>query len=67
MILDSEGLGFEDIVKTTIYLTDLNDFSKMNEVYAEMLEGNKPARSTVEVSGLPLNAKIEIDCVAFLK
>jgi 2-iminobutanoate/2-iminopropanoate deaminase len=52
------------LVKTTIYLTNLDDFSEVNRVYAECLGDVKPARSTVEVSRLPRNARVEIEAVA---
>ena len=62
-ILHAAGYSFENVVKTTVYLTDLNDFQKMNLIYSEFLTG-KPARSTVQVSLLPRNVKIEIDAIA---
>lgn len=63
-ILNAEGLGFEDIVKTTIFLTDLGDFGRVNEAYAAHFESDPPARSTVQVAALPKGAKIEIEAVA---
>jgi 2-iminobutanoate/2-iminopropanoate deaminase len=52
------------VVKTTVYLTSIGEFKDMNEVYAETFKGRTPARATVEVSRLPLGAKVEIECVA---
>lgn len=63
-VLNAANLGFEDIVKTTIFLTSMNDFKIVNEIYEQGLGSHKPARSTVQVSQLPLNAKIEIECIA---
>ncbi len=65
-ILEAAGSSLEKVVKTTVYLTDLHDFSKMNEVYARYFPGEKPARATVEVSRLPRNARIEMDAIATL-
>jgi 2-iminobutanoate/2-iminopropanoate deaminase len=63
-ILESQGLGFESLVKTTIFLTNVREFSKVNEIYGSYFSENPPARSTVEVSGLPRDAAIEIEGVA---
>lgn len=63
-ILSEAGMGFEHVVKTTIYCTDLNNFSRINEVYGSYFSGNYPARETVQVSKLPLNANVEISMVA---
>lgn len=63
-VLRSQGLGFEDVVKCTVFLTDLNDFPKMNEVYGQFFPKNFPARSAFKVAGLALNAKVEIECIA---
>src|SRR5438128_684685 len=63
-ILRSEGLSFENIVKTTIFLTDLADFQTVNEIYAGYFKQAPPARSTVQVSALPKGARIEIEVVA---
>ncbi|MCX8083120.1 MAG: RidA family protein [bacterium] len=65
VILKEAGCGIENIVKTTVYLKNINDFEKMNLVYASFFK-HKPARSTVEVSGLPKGALIEIDCIAII-
>jgi len=63
-ILEAQGLGFESLVKTTIFLTNMKEFSKVNETYGSYFSENQPARSTVEVSGLPRDAAIEIEAVA---
>jgi len=65
-VLESGGSSLNQVVKATVYLTDLSTFSKMNEVYAEYLGHIKPARSTVGVAALPLGASVEIDLVAVL-
>lgn len=63
-LLDQSGLGFEDVVKTTIFLKDMNDFPKVNEIYGSHFKGNFPARETVEVSRLPKDALVEISITA---
>lgn len=63
-VLEASGSSLESVVKTTIYLTDINDFSKVNEIYASYFSSGKPARSTVCVASLPKNAKIEIEAIA---
>ncbi len=64
VILDQEKLTFGHIVKTTVYLTSLDDFAGMNEVYSNYFNGDHPARTTVQVAGLPRGAKIELDAIA---
>lgn len=66
-ILNEAGLTYENVVKTTVYLTDLNDFGKMNEVYSRFFKNNPPARAAIQVSKLPKGAKIEIEAIASLK
>ena len=66
-VVESAGASMQHIVKTTVFLTDLNNFAAMNEVYAEFFPENSPARSTVEVSGLPKGAGIEIEAVAVIE
>jgi 2-iminobutanoate/2-iminopropanoate deaminase len=66
VMLESLNVKMEKIVKTTIYLTDLNDFNKVNEVYGLYFASEPPARSTVQVAALPKGAKVEIEAVAFL-
>ena len=63
-VLKAEGLTFENIVKTTIFLTDLGDFQTVNETYSSYFKQQPPARSTVQVSALPKGAKIEIEVIA---
>lgn len=63
-ILEAAGSSLDQVVKATVYLTDLNDFSEMNEVYARYFPGEKPARATVQVSRLPRDARIEMDVIA---
>jgi 2-iminobutanoate/2-iminopropanoate deaminase len=63
-ILQAGGLSLENVVKTTVYLFDLNHFSRMNQVYEKYFSKNKPARACVQVAALPKGAKIEIDAIA---
>jgi len=63
-LLNGAGLCISDIVKTTIFIKDMNDFSKVNSVYSEYFATEYPARSTVEVARLPKDALIEIECIA---
>ena len=63
-VVKQAGFEFEDIVKTTIYLTNMNDFTAVNSIYAKYFGVTKPARSTVAVAGLPRNVRIEIDAIA---
>jgi len=65
-ILDAAGYKFSDVVRTSVFLIDLEDFSTVNEVYATYIPSPAPARSTVQVSGLPKRARIEIDLIAAL-
>ena len=63
-VLAAAGMGFGDVVKTTVFLADLADFARMNEVYARRFPGAAPARSTVQVAALPRGARVEIEVVA---
>lgn len=63
-VLEAADLGLKNIVKTTIFLTDMGDFQAVNEVYSQHMGETKPARSTVAVAGLPRGAKVEIEVVA---
>ena len=66
-VVEAAGGESSNVVRTTIYLTDLNDFSKVNAIYAETFGGSaSPARACVEVSNLPKGGKIEVDCIAWL-
>jgi len=62
-LLNEAGLGPESVVKTTIYLTDLGHFAKVNDIYGRFFGASKPARATVEVAGLPKGAEIEIEWI----
>ena len=62
-ILDAAGATWNDVVKTTVYLHDMNDFPVVNDAYAKALGAARPARSTVQVSALPRNVLVEIDAV----
>ncbi|WP_297438534.1 RidA family protein, partial [uncultured Clostridium sp.] len=63
-ILEESGTCMDNVIKTTVFLTDLNDFTKMNDIYATYFIGEKPARSAIEISKLPKDAKIEIEAIA---
>ncbi len=63
-ILAAAGLTLKDVVKTTVFLADLADFQEMNRAYAEFFPGHPPARSTVQVGGLPRGVSIEIEAIA---
>jgi 2-iminobutanoate/2-iminopropanoate deaminase len=63
-VLAAAGCAFADVVKATIYVTDLAHFPRLNELYGEALAGHRPARSTVQVAALPKGALVEIDLVA---
>jgi len=66
-ILEASGAGMEDIVKTTIYLEDIDDFSAVNSVYSGFLRPPYPARATVGVKSLPKGVKVEIDAIAVME
>ena len=63
-ILMKDGLNLNHVIKTTVYLSDLGDFSKMNQVYEKFFADNRPARACVQVAALPKGAKVEIDAIA---
>jgi len=63
-ILEAAGCSWRHVVKTTVYLTDLADFAKMNSVYEKYLGETRPARSTIQAAALPRNAKVEIELIA---
>lgn len=65
-VLAAAGAGLENVVKTTVFLADMNDFAAMNAVYAEFFTENCPARSAVEVARLPKDVKVEIEAIAFI-
>ena len=62
-VLEAAGLGFENVVKTTVFMTDLQDFGTFNEIYAEYFPSDPPARSCVQVAALPKGALVECECV----
>lgn len=64
-ILKEAGYSFQDVVKTSIFLTDMNNFSVVNEVYGEYFTENAPSRETVAVKGLPKGVDVEISCIAW--
>lgn len=63
-VLEAAGTNMSKVVKTTVFLKTMDDFAKMNAIYAEVFGENPPARTTVAVAGLPKNALVEIECVA---
>ena len=65
-ILKEAGSDFANVLKTTIFLSDMNDFAMINKIYAEFFKEHKPARSTVTVKSLPKGALIEIECIAII-
>ena len=65
-VLETADSGLNYVIKTTVFLQDMGDFAKMNAVYAEFFPENAPARSTVQVAGLPKGGLVEIECIALL-
>jgi 2-iminobutanoate/2-iminopropanoate deaminase len=65
-VLEESGSSLQNVIKTTIFLDSMDDFVKVNEIYAEYFKDHKPARATVAVKTLPKNALVEIDAVAFI-
>jgi 2-iminobutanoate/2-iminopropanoate deaminase len=65
-VIEAAGSSFKYVVKTTVFLRDMNDFAKMNAIYAEYFGENPPARSTIAVAGLPKNGLVEIEAVALI-
>ena len=65
-VLEAAGATMADVIKTTVFLSDMNDFAAMNGVYATFFEGACPARSAVQVARLPKDAMVEIECIAAL-
>jgi len=63
-VITNAGCSWAEVAKTTIFLVDMADFAKVNEVYAKHIGGSRPARSTVAVAGLPRGVRVEIECVA---
>ena len=65
-VLEAAGTSLNNVVKTTVFLADMNDFAAMNEIYAEYFSENKPARATVQAARLPKDARVEIECIALV-
>ena len=63
-VLEAAGTGLDRVVKTTVFLADMNDFAAMNEVYGRYFSGDAPARATVEAARLPRDARVEIEAIA---
>ena len=63
-VLEKAGSGLNSVIKTTVFLQDMGDFATMNAVYAEFFHEDPPARSTIQVAGLPKGALVEIECIA---
>ena len=66
-VLETSGVSFAHVVKTTVFLADMNEFAAMNEIYAEYFSENEPARSTIQAAALPRGARVEIDCIAVVE
>ncbi len=66
-VLRAAGVSYDRVVKTTVYLADMGDFSEVNEVYAGYFSAPAPARATIQAAALPKNVRVEIDVVAYLK
>ena len=66
-VLSAAGASLQDVIKVTVFLNDMNDFAKVNEIYSAYFEDHKPARSAVEVSRLPKDVSIEIELIANIK
>lgn len=65
-VLEAAGSGLDQVIKTTIFIADMDDFAKINAIYESFFGSHKPARSTVAVKTLPKNALVEIDCIALV-
>lgn len=65
-VLEAAGASLESVVKTMVFLADMNDFAAMNEVYGRYFVTNKPARATVQAARLPRDARVEIECIALV-
>jgi len=66
-VLTAAGSSYAQVVKTTVYLRDMNDFAAMNEIYGTYFSAPAPARATIQAAALPRNVRVEIDAVAYLK
>ncbi len=67
IVLAQEGLSLKDVVKTTVYIKEMADFQGMNQVYEEAFDGHKPSRTTISIKQNPLDALIEIECIAEIR
>ena len=67
IVLAKEGLTLKNVVKTTVYIKEMSDFQGMNKVYEEAFEGHKPSRTTISIKQNPLDALVEIECIAEIK
>jgi 2-iminobutanoate/2-iminopropanoate deaminase len=65
-VLEAAGSNLNNVVKTTVFLADMNDFTAMNEIYGRYFSDNKPARATVQAARLPRDARVEIECIALV-
>ena len=65
-VLKAAGTSLDGVVKTTVFLADMNDFAEMNAIYGKFFSENKPARATVQAARLPRDAKVEIECIALV-
>ncbi|MBA3632441.1 MAG: RidA family protein [Acidobacteria bacterium] len=65
-VLEAAGTNLNNVVKTTVFLADMDDFAAMNGIYAEFFSENKPARATVQAARLPKDARVEIECIAII-
>lgn len=65
-VLAAAGTDLNNVVKTTVFLADMSDFTAMNEVYSKFFSENKPARATVQAARLPKDARVEIECIAVI-
>ena len=66
-VLEASGSSLESVVKTTVFLKDMGEFAKMNEVYARYFKNHPPARATVEAARLPRDVRVEIECIALVR
>jgi 2-iminobutanoate/2-iminopropanoate deaminase len=66
-VLEAAGSSYDDVVKTTVFLQDMNDFAKMNAVYAEFFKAPNPARAAGQVARLPRDVKVEIEAIGLVK
>lgn len=65
-VLEAAGTNLDNVVKTTVFLLDMNEFAAMNEVYGKYFSENSPARATVQAARLPRDARVEIECIALI-